>query len=256
MRMRTASDKRWRLGVLLAMGIGVLYALPARAHFLLQSPPAYSMQDSLGSPQKSAPCGQADPGQAVMPTNMVTAYVSGGMLTLTIVETVDHPGHYRVAIAKDQASLPADPPVTAASTACGSTVIDANPKLPLLADGVFVHTASFNKVPQTINIKLPDGFTCQNCVLQVAEFMSNHGLNNPGGCFYHHCATVTVDPAPVADMSTQPVADMAMETTPPPAMSEGCSYVSSRAPRFGMLGFASFLLLGLVLRRRREDAIQ
>jgi MYXO-CTERM domain-containing protein len=114
------------------------------------------------------------------------------MLTLTINETIFHPGHYRIAIANDIASLPADPPVTAtSSTPCGSTVIDPAPALPLLADGVFVHTAAFS-APQTMQIPLPAGFTCDHCVLQVVEFMSNHGLNNPGGCFYHHCAIVNV----------------------------------------------------------------
>jgi hypothetical protein len=96
-----------------------------------------------------------------------------------------------VQLAADQASLPADPPVTAGSTACGSTVIEPNPTMPLLADGELVHTTAFGS-PQSFQVQLPPGFTCDNCVLQVAEFMSNHGLNNPGGCFYHHCATVSI----------------------------------------------------------------
>jgi hypothetical protein len=166
-------------------------AQTAHAHFTLREPACYSEQDSFGSPQKSAPCGQADPGAMAVPTGAVTAYAVGGMLTLTIDETIFHPGHYRIAIANDMASLPADPPVTPGSTPCGTTVIDPAPALPLLADGIFVHTAPFSG-PQTMQIPLPAGFTCDHCVLQVVEFMSDHGLNNPGGCFYHHCATVDV----------------------------------------------------------------
>ena len=61
-------------------------------------------------------------------------------------EKVPHPGHYRVLLAKDQASLPDDPKVTAAGTPCGSTVIDPNPKLPLLAHLQTAHPGFFTEV--------------------------------------------------------------------------------------------------------------
>lgn len=96
-----------------------------------------------------------------------------------------------MSLAADQASLPADPTVTPGSTPCGSTEIVAAPTLPLLADGLLVHDAPFPR-PQTVQVQLPAGFTCTNCTLQVTEFMSNHGLNVPGWCFYHHCANLTI----------------------------------------------------------------
>jgi hypothetical protein len=172
--------------------LAVVAASSAWAHFKLMAPAVYSQQDANGSPQKSAPCGQADPGQAVVPTNAVTTLVAGSQVTVTVDEVIFHPGHYRVALAADQASLPADPPVTAGTTPCGSTVINPAPTLPLLADGKLVHTAALNPNPQSFTVNLPAGFTCNSCVLQVVEFMSNHALNNPGGCFYHHCANVKI----------------------------------------------------------------
>ena len=175
-----------------------LAARPAAAHFVLQEPACYSDEDVLGSPQKSAPCGQDDPGQPVVASGKVTAFQQGQTISITINEMIPHPGHYRVSIAKDLASLPADPPVTAGSSPCGSTVIQANPQLPLLGDGLLVHTSAFSG-PQTMKVQLPPGFTCDGCVLQVAEFMSSHPLNNPGGCFYHHCANITVTGATSAD---------------------------------------------------------
>ncbi len=266
-----------------AMLAGLAFApRDANAHFTLQAPACYSQQDQFGSPQKSGPCGQADPGAAMVPTN--TAYLTGGSITLTINETIPHPGHYRIAIANDMASLPAEPPVTAGSTPCGSTVIDPNPTLPVLADGVFVHTSAFSG-PQTMQIPLPAGFTCDHCVLQVLEFMSNHGLNNPGGCFYHHCAIVTVaDTLPDAgaadastsdamvstdsgarDASTASDASMSVDasqmdssadgsTTTPPANGCGC-----RTPRGDLTNARSIASLALVAmaaiaRRRRRAA--
>src|SRR4029079_6121682 len=45
---------------------------------------------------------------------------------------------------------------------------------------------------QNFSVTVPEGLTCTNCTLQVIEFMSSHGLNVPGGCFYHHCANITI----------------------------------------------------------------
>ncbi|XXX72037.1 SCE4755 family polysaccharide monooxygenase-like protein [Sorangium sp. So ce134] len=186
----------WRAPAAAALAAAAFAAIDpavAHAHFALLEPACYSEQDALGNPQKSAPCGQADPGMTAEPTGEVTTYVQGQTITLRIDETIFHPGHYRVSIAPDPESLPPDPEVTPGSTPCGSTVIETDPKLPLVADGLLVHTAAFTG-EQTVEIKLPDDLVCENCTLQVSEFMSNHAINDPGGCFYHHCATVTIAP--------------------------------------------------------------
>lgn len=163
----------------------------ARAHFVLDEPEAMTEQDSFGGPQKSAPCGTADPGNDATMTDKLTTYAAGQTISITVDEVIFHPGHYRVLIAQNPEALPADPEVTAGSTPCGSTTIDDTPELPLIADGLLVHDHAFVG-SQTMNVKLPDGFTCDHCTLQVVEFMSNHNLNNPGGCYYHHCANVSV----------------------------------------------------------------
>jgi hypothetical protein len=174
----------------------IVAAAPAYAHFKLNSPASRSEQDGLGGPQKSSPCGLSDVTQGSddsTPTNIVVGLKAGGTVTVSITETVTHPGHYRVALAQDMASLPPEPTVTPGTGfACGSVPIDAHPQLPVLADGLFVHTSSFNGMAQTAQVQLPPGMTCSNCVLQVIEFMGDHGLNNPGGCFYHHCSIVNI----------------------------------------------------------------
>ena len=163
----------------------------AEAHFILQEPAAWMSQDSLGAPEKLGPCGdESDGTSAATPTNIVTAVQEGSKITVTIQEVIFHPGHYRIAIA-DRANLPAEPPVTAASTPCGSVPVESPPVFPVLADGVFEHTMAFTS-PQTVEVTLPAGFSCTKCTLQVIEFMSDHGLNVPGGCFYHHCADFSV----------------------------------------------------------------
>ncbi len=181
--------------------------LKASAHFVLSEPKSWANQGAYGDPQKSAPCGQADPGLPPVPTNIINMAEEGSMLSITVNETIFHPGHFRVQIAQNQQSLLADPPVTAGDTDCGSTVIHSSPSLPLLGDGLLPHTSMLNG-PQTFKVQLPPGFTCDHCMLQVVQFMSDHGLNNPGGCFYHHCANLTVRPR--ADAGTPVDAGAAM----------------------------------------------
>lgn len=191
---KPASHLTRHLAPATVVGVSVLFsALPAQAHFVLKSPTAWATQDGLGNPQKSAPCGQADPGTPATATGSVSAFRPGDTVTVTIDETVFHPGHYRVLLATNRSELPEDPPVTAGDTPCGSTTIAAAPAFPLLVDGALKHTAAFSG-PQSIQVKLPSDVTCEKCTLQVVEFMSSHGLNNPGGCFYHHCADISIGP--------------------------------------------------------------
>ncbi|HEU4405338.1 MAG TPA: SCE4755 family polysaccharide monooxygenase-like protein [Polyangiaceae bacterium] len=178
---------------LAAAALLVLAPVEASAHFVLQEPASWRDQDALGSPQKTGPCG--DEGTAAT-TGAVTAYRQGDTVTITIDETITHPGHYRVVLAvNDRGELPAPPAVTPDDvSACGSAEIQDPPVFPVLADGLLVHEAAFDG-PQTVTVTLPDDVTCEKCTLQVIEFMSDHAAP----CFYYHCADISIgDGAPGA----------------------------------------------------------
>src|SRR5579883_2068603 len=176
------------------LAVLTLAPAPAHAHFVLQSPASWMSQDGLGSPQKLGPCGDEGGGTA---TGTVTAFHPGDTVTITVNETIFHPGHYRIALAQDPTTLPPEPPVTAGSTPCGSVPVMSPAVYPVLADGVLTHTSPFSG-PQTVHVQLPTNVTCTKCTLQIIEFMSDHPLNNPGGCFYHHCANISIE-GPVSD---------------------------------------------------------
>jgi hypothetical protein len=198
---------------------------------------------------------------------IVTAFEEGGKLTVTITEVVFHPGHYRISLSTnwadagdtDQAGFPADPVVTAGATnsgtmvcprsldsACGSVpIVQRTPvAVPgvgwILADDVFEHCAELTS-PQTITLDLPPGVTCTECVIQVLEFMSDHGPNVPGGCFYHHCANISISPSSPGTTSSGGGSA--------PASGCGCAV----APRRGLVGglLAALVAVGLSRRRRR-----
>ena len=207
---------------------------PARAHFILQAPPSWMSQDSTGLPQKLGPCGNEGGGSA---TRAVTAFQSGQAITVTINEVIFHPGHYRIALAVlDRSELPAEPPVTAGSTPCGSATVQSPPVFPVLADGVLEHSTPFGG-PQSVQVRLPGNVTCDKCTLQIIEFMSDHELNVPGGCFYHHCADISIQSTPVVSS---------------PAGSGGCLQIAGDV---GIAGAIAFVVLAALLRRRRATVI-
>lgn len=180
----------WLLGACAVSGVGVTQS--ADAHHYLHEPPAWQSQDVLGSPQKGDPCGDDEP---AAPSGIVTPYTQGQTIDVVIEETIYHPGHYRVVLAvNDRSELPPSPPVTPDNVSpCGSTEIQDPPVFPVLVDGALKHSSELSGL-QTIKVTLPSDVTCTNCTLQILEFMSDHELNNPGGCFYKHCADISISP--------------------------------------------------------------
>jgi hypothetical protein len=140
----------------------------ADAHFKLLAPQSWLVETNLGDPQKLGPCGGTS--------------ADGGM---------------------PRSELPADPESVTKDSARGpqsvSAAIDKQPKIPVLADGLFPHTVRMND-PWETDIDIPN-INCPKCTLQIVEFMAEHGVNKDGGFFYHHCADlqITADPAKPID---------------------------------------------------------
>ena len=181
----------------------VIVPAAAHAHFKLMEPASWIIENERGDPQKAGPCGgtNTDYGK---PSFIITKVQGGSMLHLKIQETIYHPGHYRVALAVNSPlELPVDAAVETIATEKGPRSVSAaimNPvKMPLLADGLFVHTAK-PEAAYEADIRLPN-INCKKCTLQVAQFMADHALNNPGGYSYHHCAElqITADPSKPID---------------------------------------------------------
>jgi hypothetical protein len=233
---------------LFTFGIAVTLFAPgsAQAHFFLHEPPSWKSQGTLGDPQKVGPCAE----EGGTPTGVVTPFQPGETVTITLDETIFHPGHYRIALAvNDRSELPPEPPVTPGATACGSTEIQAPPVFPILADGELVHTSPFSG-QETIRVTLPTNVTCEKCTLQILEFMSNHGAP----CFYHHCADISIGASSGTGGSGGAGGSTtagAANATPASSEDEGCSCSLPARPR-PVLGFAALLgvLLGLAWRRR------
>jgi hypothetical protein len=168
------------------------------AHFKLLEPASWLVEDDRGDPQKLFPCGGTlgDPGEA---TGAVTTVTGGSKLKIVVNETIFHPGHYRIALARKRNSLPLDPPVTMHETERGlrsqTALIMTTPMPPVIIDGLWPHTEKPTTNWET-EITVPN-ITCEGCQLQVIQVMLEHPGVREGGFSYHHCAVlnITADPA-------------------------------------------------------------
>ena len=195
-------NRLW-LGTILATAVLALSG-PSQAHFRLLAPASWLVENQLGDPQKSAPCGgtNTDFGK---PTYAVTDVRGGSPLHIKVQETVYHPGHYRVALAVNSPTeLPLDPKAQTMTNDQGkvmsvSAEVMSPVAPPVLADGLFQHNAKSDQ-PFETDVTVPN-INCKSCTLQVIEFMEQHPVNNPGQFTYHHCAVlhITADPAKPLD---------------------------------------------------------
>jgi len=193
-------SSRW-----LITSAALVAALPTivSAHFKLVEPTSWIIENERGDPQKAGPCGgtNTDYGKPSFAINKATG---GSKLHIKVVETIYHPGHYRIALAVNSPlELPVDPEATTVTSDRGPRSVSAKiqdpPQMPVLLDGLWPHTAKVD-TPFETDVQLPN-ITCRRCTLQVIQFMAEHGINNPGNFSYHHCAElqITADPAKSID---------------------------------------------------------
>jgi len=253
-----------------AVGLSMsLAATAANAHFRLDAPASATVQNPRsGDPQK--PDDLQDGCPAGTATGDVTVVAAGSNVKVKIDETVSHPGHYRVSLAARESEF-SYPQTVTGGNACISTSIASPPTLPVLADGLFVHTdanlttfCNGGKTCET-EITVPASTAPGNYILQVVQWMLGHGTGaDATGCFYAHCANLQVvaQGTPIPDGGTITVdagatpPDDANEATPAsgssrrsstPTESSGCQVGSANG-----VSFALPLLVGLALLRRRR----
>jgi hypothetical protein len=143
----------------------MLLALPslASAHIVMTSPTPRSGSDSL----KTGPCGN------VAPTGSPAVFGVGETITLTWLETVDHPGYYRIAFSPG-----------------GDAGYDDN----VLRDDIADFQCTSTPCPYEAQVVLPTT-PCQGCSLQLIQYMGTAPPYSP----YFSCADITLLDGPLPD---------------------------------------------------------
>src|SRR4030095_9715405 len=146
--------------IVLSVGLALTLQTVPSAHFKLLEPASWLIEDQRGDPQKAGPCGGSNTDWG-KPSYIVTKATGGQKLHIKVQETIYHPGHYRVALAVNSPTeLPRDPEAVTVDDAdkgrlSVSAEIQGPPEMPVLADGLWPHTAKVDAALET-DVLLPN----------------------------------------------------------------------------------------------------
>lgn len=218
----------------------VLAPALADAHIHLVAP--QSRTDQLTGEQKEQHCGVAN--QVRNPAR-VTTFKPGQTITVTWMETIDHPGHFRIAFQANGAEFGIPPagngPPAGFPSVDQTGLTDATNGSVVLKDFIPDGTTS-------AQVTLPN-IECANCTLQFIQVMTDkapYTIDALSDDVYFNCADITLSAAaPLVDAGVTP-GDEAGTGGSPGATTGGCSTGSAAASLP-----AALALLGLVGRRRR-----
>ena len=157
---------------------------PARAHVRLVYPtaryPIPAFEDS--SNQKDGPCGAPNDSRT-RDASRVTTLRAGQTISVQFRETINHPGHFRIAFDADGQDDFRDP--------AGFTDIQRNPTLPILLDGITDKAGG----EYTVSVTLPN-IACERCTLQLIQVMTDKGPTYGDNDLYYQCADIVLTQAP------------------------------------------------------------
>lgn len=176
----------WRASFLVS-GLVSLSA-PAWAHIDLVFPPPRLAGTEGRNALKIGPCGQAM-GQNAR-TQTVTEFTPGETITVQVSEYIPHPGYYRVAFDVDGDD---DFPIRADMDSLDSANDDSETVHPV-GDVILLYDFDKN---DNIEVTLPN-VECDNCTLQVVQFMYDKIGNSLDDEYYFQCADIRL----VGDVAT------------------------------------------------------
>ena len=157
----------------LSTGIALLVSLaaPAAAHIELLAPA------KRVSGLKTGPCGERDSVRG----DDVCELRPGATITVAWDETVDHPGHYRIAFDQDGDDDFFDP----------ASFEDVSGGPGVLLDGIADRDVGGDDRRYTQEITLPS-VECDNCTLQVVQVMTDKAPYGDGNDLYYQCADIVL----------------------------------------------------------------
>lgn len=157
----------------------------AQAHIALRTPTARLAGDATNNELKQGPCGQASNGR----TDNVHEFAPGETITVTIDEFIPHPGYFRIAFDDDgDDSFPIRADMDSIDTANDDpeavNPVDGTVILAYLLEGG-------SGGEHTAQVTLPN-IECENCTLQVIQFMYNGVGNGRDDEYYYQCADLAL----------------------------------------------------------------
>lgn len=190
---------------------------------------------------KTGPCGERDSVRG----DAVCEFRPGATITVAWDETIDHPGHYRIAFDEDGDDDFFDP----------ASFEDVSGGPGVLLDGIGDRDVG-DDIRYTQEITLPS-IECDNCTLQVVQVMTDKAPYGDGNDLYYQCADIVLS----ASAPEVPAAGCTADEGPgggadgadgDGAEDGGCAMTGGDRASSGLIAAIGAAVLGLIGRRRRR----
>jgi len=231
----------------------LVLAAPAAAHLDLTSPPPRLGGEAGGTQLKRGPCGQSTNAR----TSNVTVYEPGETITVSWNEYINHPSYFRVAFDVDgDDDFPIRRDMDSVVQA-GDDPASVNPVGDVVL--MYIHEPPDLSV-HSVQVTLPN-VECENCTLQVIQFMYDKLGDGRANEYYYQCADIALRSRSGGDGGTEPGLDGGPEAdggagssdagTTGGAEDGGCGVAPGRPS--GCAGAVGLSVLALCLWARRRD---
>jgi hypothetical protein len=174
-----------RLTTALGFASAMLAPSLAFAHVRFVSPtPRYAspMGADTGANIKDAPCGRAMGDARTTDTARISVFEPGATIMVQFNETINHPGHFRIAFDDDGQDAFVTP-LMRAQVQTGPTFT-----LPVLLDNIADGPAGM----RSVSVTLPN-MECERCTLQLIQVMvSTSTMSWPADEIYYTCADIAL----------------------------------------------------------------
>ncbi len=215
----------------------------AGAHIHLVSP--LSRTDSPTGDQKAEHCGVTGQGRNA---SRVTVFQPGETITVSWMETINHPGHFRIAFQPDGDTF-GIPPVGPGAFPNNFPVIAQSQTGMTDATGAMILMDFIPDGTSSAQVTLPS-IECDNCTLQFIQLMTDkkpYTIEPDSDDIYFNCADITLSgSAPPQPDAGVPGPEAGVD--PQPNGGGGCS-TSHASSSVGFLG----VLIGLLMLRKRRS---
>ena len=176
----------------------LLAGTTASAHVDLVAPPPRLQGEAGGSQLKTKPCGQTTDKRT---TDKITTFTPGQKVDIKIKEYVNHPGYFAVAFDPDGDDSFPFPRANMDKVVAATD--DPKAMFPISDTVLGLRTdtekdcyteAADNSHECTIPITIPN-VNCDNCTLQVTQFMYDKLGDNNDNEYYYQCADIKIQGA-------------------------------------------------------------
>ena len=181
-------------GLMAASALALVMPAFVQAHFTLIEPASSAGRSSVAIRRSLARAVARRPRRHAHGRDRA-AVQGDSKLHIKVMETIYHPGFYRIALVVNAPTVAGRPrgchEGRRERAVVGIRRDQSPPRFRCSPTASSCTTVEPADGPFETDVQLPN-INCEKCTVQIVQFMAEHGFNKDGGYNYHHCADLQI----------------------------------------------------------------